>query len=93
MPKNGSTTATSNRGKSTRQSDAKSKLGTNSTKGQVVHNARMREENERRERDREIAELARQNAEKLHKEEQQKSIKAARERNRMLLRMSGGRGR
>ena len=93
MPKKGSTTATSYRGKSTRQSDAKSKLVMNSTTGQVVHNARMREENEIRERDREITELARQNAEKLHKEEQQKRIKAARERNRMLLRMSGGKGR
>ena len=93
MPKKGSTTATSYRGKSTRQSDAKSKLGMNSTTGQVVHNARMREEKERREREREIAELARQNAEKLHREEQQKHIEAVRERNRKLLGMSGGRGR
>ena len=90
MPIKGNASATSYFGKCTRQSDAKSRLGMNSKAGQVVHNLRMREEKEKRERDRQLAELTRLRAEEMLKEEQQKQIEAVKKRNRELLRMCGG---
>jgi len=90
MPSKAKSSSTSYRGKSARQSDAKSKLHTNSSKGQQVHNARMREESEKRERDREAFLLQKELHDRAIEQERRRQIREVQAHNAYLIRTNRG---